>query len=115
MSDEPNNITKLLTALVTPHQPLEDAWQQLRLLRSVDTAVGVQLDMIGEIVGQERGGMVDDDYRRFVRARIAANISDGRVFDLIKVATLVVNDDDTTIQLDLQGNAAVVVRILNNQ
>ena len=113
MSDTPNNITKLLTALITPHQSVEDTLQQLRTGLRLDNAVGAQLDLLGKIVGQLRNGLDDDDYRRYIRARISANISDGTVEDLLRVAVLIVDDDSLTIQVDQQGVAAVVVRVSN--
>lgn len=103
-------IINLLTALATPAVSLEDALFQLLVERGVDDAVGSQLDRLGVIVGQERGGLVDADYRRYIRARIAANNSRGNFEDLIKVAALVLNDDTITIEGETQ-NGTVVVRL----
>lgn len=106
-----NNITKLIVALMSPVQDAENALQQLLTQRSIDTAVGAQLDQIGTIVGQARGGLVDDDYRRYCRARIAANRSTGSVEDAIKIANLVINDITAHHNVDLQGIAAFVLRV----
>lgn len=46
---------------------------------------GVQLDRIGRLVGQPRSGADDESYRFYLRARIAANRSNGTVNDLIRV------------------------------
>ena len=46
---------------------------------------GVQLDRIGRLVGQPRSGADDESYRYYLRARIAANRSNGTVDDLIRV------------------------------
>lgn len=108
---EPNNITKLLAGLLTPVQDCENAFQQLLTMRSIDTAEGAQLDVIGKLVGQGRAGMNDDMYRRMVRARISVNRSKGTARDLITVSLLVVDDDDATVVVNNQGNAAVVLRI----
>ncbi len=110
--DKPN-IVALVTALITPFQSLEEALWALLTQRSVTTAVGAQLDVLGKLVKQPRAGLDDDDYRRYIRARIATNRSDGLVEDLIKVAGLVIGDDAARIVIDQQGNAAVVVRILD--
>ncbi len=110
MADE-NNITKFLSAIMASVQDVEDALQQLLTERAVDTAVGVQLDALGRIVGQERGAMSDDDYRRHVRARIAANNSEGLIRDILDVATLVIYDDDATFEIDVQGVATYVLRV----
>src|SRR5687768_16247400 len=98
-----NNIEKLLAVSVAPAQDLENCLQQLRLYRFVDTAEGDQLDIIGRIVGLDREGLDDDDYRRYIRARIAANNSNGTIEDLLTVAFLVVYDADAHYEVDNQG------------
>ena len=110
MADTPNNIVNLLTALVTPCTAIEAAFQQLFTERFVDTAIGAQLDIVGKIVGQDRNGMSDDDYRRYCRARIATNRSRGTVEDLLKIAGLVIGDPAATLVEDTQGVAAYVLR-----
>jgi hypothetical protein len=108
-SDE--NVIALLTALVRPAQELETALQALLLERSVSTAEGTQLDIIGKLVNQSRNGLADDVYRRYIRARIKANRSNGTVEDLIRVAVLVIDDVDARIVVDQQGTAGVVVQV----
>lgn len=106
-----NNTEKLVANLATPFQSLEAALQQLLTERSIDTAVGAQLDVIGRIVGQPRNSLDDETYRRYCRARIATNKSNGTIENLITVTNLVVYDDDAYYEIDNQGAAAVVVRI----
>lgn len=63
-----------LTVFLTELQYLEDQNQNLLTLRYLDTAEGVQLDGIGEIVGRIRpSGMSDDLYRLLIRAKIILN------------------------------------------
>lgn len=100
-----NNIEKLLACLIAPCQDLEDALQQLKTQRFVDTAAGAQLEVIGKIAGQPRLGLDDDTYRRYIRARIAANNSDGTTEDLLNICELVVYDDDATYVLTQEGTA----------
>lgn len=111
MSITGNNIEKLVATLATPFQSLENALQQLLTERSVDTAVGAQLDVIGKLVGQPRNGLVDADYRRYVRARVATNRSTGVVDDLINITELIVYDDDAYIKVESQSIATVVLRV----
>lgn len=108
--DKPN-ILALLSALVTPAIDLEAAFLQLLTERTVDTAQGAQLDVLGKLVGQPRNGLGDEDFRRYIRARIAMNQSDGLTEDLLTVARLVINDDAAAYRLDNQGIAALVLRI----
>lgn len=108
--DKPK-IESFLNALTAQGQELETALFALLTERGIDDAVGVQLDALGDIVGQPRNGLDDDDYRRFVRARIATNKSRGTVAEILKVARLVIDDDAAAFELELQPPAAVVLRL----
>lgn len=105
------NIEALLTALVTPVQTLENALYALLTERDVNSAIGQQLDDIGAIVGEARQGRLDDDYRRFVRARISTNKSKGTAADVLTVARLIIDDEDATLHLQWSGTASVVLAI----
>lgn len=107
------NYIAFLDCLTAPAQDIENALWELLVERSIDAAEGVQLDNIGTIVGQLRNGDSDADYRPKLRARIAANTSNGTMFDLIKVAKLVVNDSAVSVVLEPQYPAAIVVNIEN--
>lgn len=102
-----NNIEKLLSILIAPAQDIENTLQALKLERFVNTAVGAQLDVIGRIVGQDREGLADADYRRYIRARVATNNSEGRFEDLILIATLVIFDNLATYVVTNEGTATV--------
>lgn len=52
-------------------------------------AVGVQLDGIGEIVGQPRNGLSDALYLIFILGKIGANFSNGTIPDLVSLISLV--------------------------
>jgi hypothetical protein len=106
-----NNIKKLLRSWLSGVQTVEVALEQLLTLRAIDTAEGAQLDVLGKVVGQGRGGLVDDDYRRYIRARVRANRSHGTVRDVLAVANLVINDDDAYVEIEQQGNAAYVLKV----
>jgi hypothetical protein len=103
-------IAKYISAIVAPFQAMEDTLQQM-LLSNIYTATGAAQDMIGRIVGQPRNGQNNDDYRLYQLARVAANRSKGTIEDLILVAKLLVNDPAAVIVVDVQGAAAVVVRV----
>lgn len=59
------NLQAFLTVLVEPYQAIEDALIDLLDGHSIDTAVGVQLDVIGKILDMARvsAGEADADYR----------------------------------------------------
>jgi hypothetical protein len=77
-------------------QALEDAlWAMLT--DTLETAIGAQLEVIGRIVGQQRGSLTDEPYRVFLRAAIAANKSRGTGEDLILVTSLMLGGLSTFI------------------
>lgn len=102
-------VTTLLAKLAGPAQAIENTLQDMLVDRAVDTAEGAQLDIIGKLVGQPRNGQDDDVYRRYIRARIKTSRSKGIVEDLIRIATLVIDDLDARIWVDQQGVAAVSI------
>jgi cellobiose-specific phosphotransferase system component IIC len=71
------NTEALIGAVATPAQDLEDALIQVYTQRWIATAVGAQLDVLGAIVGQDRGGFDDTTYRLFIQTRIQVNKSSG--------------------------------------
>jgi len=80
-------VTGILTTYLKQFQVLEDTVWDVINSRMVDTAVGAQLDMLGDLVGEARKGRNDTDYRAAVRLRIRVNRSQGRAVDVIDVAT----------------------------
>lgn len=54
---------------------------------TIGTSTGAWLDRLGALVGEERGGEGDVLYRRYIRARVQANTSEGTFEDLIAVIT----------------------------
>ena len=56
---------KFLQILVAGDNDIQETLKQLMQLRSIDTAVGVQLDNLGEIVGQPRELLEADLYEYF--------------------------------------------------
>ncbi len=83
-----------LEAINNQVQEIENTGWDLKENRSLDTATGVQLDGIGEIVNLERPtGMSDTEYRIRLKAQIQILISNGepetiiRIFQLLSGAT----------------------------
>ena len=112
--DEPEqrtNMEKLLAVLLAQFNDLELALQQLIQLRGLPTATGIYLDEIGKLLDQPRGELVDEDYRRYLFARVATNKARGRRRNLIKVAKLILNDSSARIVITTSGPAAFLVQI----
>jgi hypothetical protein len=110
-TDSGNNIEQVISAIGSAVQDLEQALQQVLTQRSIENAVGAQLDAIGSIVKETRRGLDDETYRRRVRARIVANRSNGTLEDLIRVTDLVLLDDLAVIRVLPRPVANVIVRV----
>lgn len=81
-------IEGLLRALLKPAEALEALTFEVIEKRRLDVAEGVQLDVIGAIVGEAREGRSDEDYRAAIRLRIRINRSKGRTRDVLDVTAL---------------------------
>ena len=79
------NFQKLIKVLCGPAQELQDVLWQLKTERWLSTAIGEQLDEIGEILGLPRNpGESDEDYRERLQFQIFVNISSGTPEDIIR-------------------------------
>ena len=70
--DKPN-IIAMLRIYLKQHDDLESVIYQLldsRHLSDLDTVIGDQLDVIGEIIGEDRGSKTDEAYRKAIMFRI---------------------------------------------
>lgn len=85
-------LESLISILVDQLQELEVAAFDVLLLRFQDTADGEQLDVLGRVVGEDRKGRSDDDFRAAITARIKANRSGGTVEDIIGVVLLLTSN-----------------------
>lgn len=95
-------IAAVLRGWLQQAQELECVFMEdLRLERSVATAVGAQLDGLGDIVGEERAGRTDADYRLAISARIRANNSGGRHEELLVIARLLLGDAPEVVLTEL--------------
>lgn len=67
-------------------QEMENTAIDLIVSTTLDNAEGEHLEQWGEIVGEPRGSLLDDeDYRRIISARILANKSTSTVDEVIEV------------------------------
>ncbi|MCK5444789.1 MAG: hypothetical protein KAI73_04150 [Rhodospirillaceae bacterium] len=97
-------VLNFLTVLLSQLQPVEDDLVDLIFERMLATAVGVQLDQYGKVVGANRRGLVDDDFRKYIRVRIQANLSTGIVDTILDVVSVLVGN--LVVRYDRIGTAA---------
>jgi len=91
-------IEALATILAGRLQRIEVALWQLLVERRIDTALGLELDVIGRRLGVARDGRRDDAYRRRLRAEILVLRSSGSPEDLIAIVRAFAGDD--SVELD---------------
>ncbi len=88
------NLENLIKDLYTTRaQALENGLLPLYNRLNIDLSEGVQLDGIGQIVGQLRLGLSDSFYRIFLKARIGVNVSEGDIARVIDVWKLMTNSN----------------------
>lgn len=84
--DSPTNLQKLIKALVFAAQDIENVNWALYTERSLNTAVGVQLDGIGQILGLPRlSGESDAAYRERLRFQAFVNASRGTPEEIMTI------------------------------
>jgi hypothetical protein len=87
-------IRGVVGAMLKPLGEVEDLADQVKSDRWIDTAVGVQLDGAGYIVGESRLGRGDDEYRNAILFKIFVNTSTATPEDLIKGLKFLTQPDD---------------------
>ena len=85
-----NNIEKLVESYIPEIQELNDAALSFLIDLFLDNADGVQLDGIGTIIGVERLGLNDEQYRARLQAQIRVNTSSGTIEDVITSMALAI-------------------------
>ena len=80
------NIEAFVRAWAQQSQDAEDAAFSVLLLTTLTSAEGVQLDGLGEVVGVEREGRNDADYRVRIGAQILLNNASGTIENLLALA-----------------------------
>lgn len=97
----------LLSALLRQVQDLEDATGALLRSRDLRLAEGASLDQLGRLVGEQRNGRNDEDFRRAIQLRVERNNSRGEPDRLIRVVRELTGSSTVTYEEPLPG----VVRI----
>ncbi len=101
----------LLQSYIEEIQDLEVALFEVLEERGIATSIGAQLDGLGSIVGEERLGRSDDDYRTAIIARIGINVGSGTPEDIIGYLTLVAAGSD--IELEEFFPASLTARVVD--
>lgn len=93
-----SNLAWRRIGIVDQCQELEDVLFDLLTERGISTAIGVQLDNIGEIVGLARAGSQSDtEYRAVLLIQIRRNLSFGEGNTLINITAALTNSTVTIL------------------
>ena len=108
---ERTNFQKLLYGLIVPVQEINTIEQQLLTERWLSTAIGIQLDLLGDILGLTRlSGESDDDYRERLYFQVFVNSSKGTPEEMIRMIQFFTQGTEITYQeiypayFDIQTN-----------
>jgi hypothetical protein len=104
-------IQALVRRLTATMQDFETAAIELLRMRRVELATGDLLDKFGAMVGQPRGDLDDETYRRYIRATIRAHRSHGLPVDLTEIGHLIVADDAAIFVMTNWGGGVVTIEI----
>lgn len=89
----------LADMLAIQAQDLEDAFQSLLTITSIDDSEGTQLRTIGRIIGQQNLGWTDAVYRTYLKVRVLVNRSRGTVEDLYAILLLGFGDKNWRVRI----------------
>lgn len=91
-------------------QELEDLSYNAIVQRFLSSAVGVQLDHYGELVGQVRNGRTDAEYRAVLEVRILANRSPGTPDVITQIAAVMLDSKTTGVRYAQNQPAAYQIQ-----
>lgn len=106
-----NDLELLVRGYVAQVQELDTAAAGLLTKTGIESAEGVQLDGLGEIIGIARNGLSDDDYRTVLFAYIRVNTSGGTIEQLIEVVRLSTNSAVIDQEITLEEFFPAAVKI----
>lgn len=116
-------LAAFISAFTDQSQDVEDGSFEVLFDSIIETAIGVQLDGIGVIVGRARGGLTDDLYRVRLQAQILLNKSSGTLDEILTIVVLLEAAPITAVEesfpasftieiIDIQGNPAQLAAII---
>lgn len=114
------NLNKVLSIFGDEVDELLTAIAQVKASLYINSAVGIQLDLIGVIIDLKRNALTDETYREEIIFKIFQNVSIARVEDLIFIlktvtqATLIVYSDDPPAAYTIYTDGSTINGNLND-
>lgn len=96
---EDSTFGKIFQLFAYNHDLLKDNFEVQLEWRNIDKAQGIALDNIGKMVGLPRGTLSDEQYRVRIKIKIAQNISNGTINNVIEILAATLDIPLTSIQI----------------
>lgn len=106
---EKPSLMALIGEMAATVQEIETALFDVIEQTTIGTSTGAWLDRLGALVGEERGGVGDVLYRRYILSRVQANTSEGTLEDIISVITAWWGAPFPSLKLTEPGRANLLV------
>lgn len=90
---------------------VRETLQEILNSRGLENAKGKTLDLYGEMVGQARGQMTDEQYLILIKSRIMRNLSNGTYESVLQSLSASLNCNPADISIVEKENEACVVQI----
>jgi hypothetical protein len=97
----------LVRALVKPFQEVLNLIHELHHGGYIDKASAQRLNVLGDIIGQPRKVMNDDDYRAWIDVGIRLNISAGTPEDVLAILNILYRQKPNFLMHEYQPNDVV--------
>lgn len=104
------NLAAFVSAFADQIQDAENGSFEVIDETTLTAAVGVQLDGLGQIIGLERRGLGDDDYRIRLQVQILINSSSGTIEDILEILVLL---ESSAIELEELLPATIITTIFD--
>lgn len=108
------NLEAFIRAWAQQSQDVEVAAFGVLTLTTIAAAEGTQLDGLGSIVGVERGGRNDADYRVRIGAQILLNNSSGTIEDMLQLAAALTASTTTLTEVPPAKIEIVIADAITN-
>jgi hypothetical protein len=90
--DSNSNLGKLYSAYAEQLDEIKIALGDLYLINNIKDQSGYNLDRIGELLNEPRGGMLDERYRLFLTIAIMKRLSRGDINSINSISSLILED-----------------------
>lgn len=97
--DPNSNLGKFIEVISKEIEEIRHAYSDIKIIRDIDLAYGINLDRAGENVQQQRGQLNDEKYRILIKGRIARNRSSGSIPKIIEVLATMLNIELSEIEI----------------